>query len=53
MADVVCPRCNAKGTVVVKQSRTEKGKDLKYYECSKCKSIWTNSTDIPQLSVEG
>jgi DNA-directed RNA polymerase subunit M/transcription elongation factor TFIIS len=53
MADVLCPRCNAKGTVVVKQSRDEKGRDLKYYECAKCKSIWTNSSDITSLPVEG
>ncbi len=51
MADVLCPRCNAKGAVVVKQSRTDKGKDLKYYECGKCKSVWTNTSDIAALPV--
>ena len=52
MADVVCPKCNAKGSVKVKQSRSEKGKDLKFYDCAKCKSVWTNSSDIASLPVE-
>jgi transposase-like protein len=52
MADVLCPRCNAKGTVVVKQSKTDKGKELKYFQCTKCRSLWTNSSDIPNLKVE-
>lgn len=52
MSDTLCPKCNAKGTVTVKQSRTDKGKDLKYYECGKCRSLWTNSIDIAALPVE-
>lgn len=53
MSDTLCPRCNAKGTVVIKKSKTEKGKDIKYYECQKCHSLWTNSHDIGALPVEG
>ena len=52
MADVNCPKCNAKGNVVVKQSRNEKGKDLKFYECKKCRSLWTNTIDVANLPVE-
>jgi RecJ-like exonuclease len=52
MADVLCPKCNAKGTVTVKQSKTDKGLEVKYFECSKCHSLWTNSSDIPKMSVE-
>jgi DNA-directed RNA polymerase subunit M/transcription elongation factor TFIIS len=52
MSDTLCPKCNAKGAVTVKQSRTDKGKDLKYYECGKCRSLWTNSIDIAPLPVE-
>ena len=52
MADVLCPRCAAKGGVVVKKSKTDKGKELKYYECSKCHSIWTNNVDIANQPVE-
>jgi DNA-directed RNA polymerase subunit M/transcription elongation factor TFIIS len=52
MSDTLCPKCNAKGTVTVKQSRSDKGVDLKYYECSTCKSLWTNSIDILPLPVE-
>lgn len=52
MADVVCPRCNAKGTVVVKKSRNDKGREVKYYECGKCHSLWTNNNDIANLPVE-
>ncbi|MBL0057948.1 MAG: hypothetical protein IPP35_02250 [Elusimicrobia bacterium] len=52
MSDTLCPKCNVKGTVHVKQSRTDAGKDLKYFECSSCKSLWTNSTDISSLPVE-
>lgn len=52
MSDTLCPKCNAKGPVVVKISRTDKNVDLKYFECSVCKSLWTNSTDIAPLSVE-
>jgi ssDNA-binding Zn-finger/Zn-ribbon topoisomerase 1 len=52
MADVLCPKCNAKGNVKVRQAKADGGKDLKYYECGKCASIWTNSSDIPNLPVE-
>ena len=52
MADVLCPKCNAKGSVVVKQSKTDKAKELKYYECSKCHSLWTNSIDIAKQPVD-
>ncbi|MBI4397312.1 MAG: hypothetical protein HY548_09465 [Elusimicrobia bacterium] len=52
MTDVLCPKCNAKGTVVVKQGRAEKGAELKYFECTKCKSLWTNLNDIVNLPVE-
>jgi DNA-directed RNA polymerase subunit M/transcription elongation factor TFIIS len=52
MSDTLCPKCNAKGHVVVKQSRTDKNVDLKYFECSACQSLWTNSSDIGLLSVE-
>jgi hypothetical protein len=52
MADVLCPKCNAKGTVSVKQSKTDKGREIKYFECSKCRSLWTNSIDIAKLPVE-
>ncbi|HRY29992.1 MAG TPA: hypothetical protein P5079_08165 [Elusimicrobiota bacterium] len=53
MADVLCPKCNEKGNVVVKKSRTDKGDEMKYFECKKCRSLWTNSADIPNLPVEG
>ncbi len=52
MSETLCPKCNAKGAVSVKKSRTDKGKDLKYYECGKCKSLWTNSVDVVNLAVE-
>jgi RecJ-like exonuclease len=52
MADVICPKCRTKGTVKVRQSRTEKGKDLKYYECTTCESLWTNTIEIADLSVD-
>jgi Zn-finger nucleic acid-binding protein len=52
MADVLCPKCNATGAVKVKQSKKDKGADWKYYECSKCRSVWTNSADISKLPVE-
>jgi Zn-finger nucleic acid-binding protein len=53
MSDTLCPKCNAKGAVVVKQSRNEKGGDIKYFECGKCRSLWTNSGEIASLPVEG
>ena len=54
MADnVLCPRCNAKGGVAVKRAKNEKGQDIKYFECTKCKSLWTNSADIDKLAAEG
>ena len=52
MSDTLCPKCNAKGSVVVKKSRSDKGVDVKYFECSACKSLWTNSIDIVPLAVE-
>ena len=53
MSETLCPKCNAKGSVKVKMARTEKGQDLKYFECGSCRSLWTNSIDIASLSVEG
>lgn len=52
MSDTLCPKCNAKGSVVVKNSRSEKGQDIKYFECNSCHSLWTNSIDIASLPVE-
>jgi DNA-directed RNA polymerase subunit M/transcription elongation factor TFIIS len=52
MSNTLCPKCNAKGTVAVKQSRSDKGADLKYYECAVCGILWTNSIDIVSLPVE-
>ncbi len=51
MADVLCPKCNAKGTVTVKESKKDNGSPHKYYECQKCKSVWTNTVDIAKFSV--
>jgi transposase-like protein len=51
MAEPVCPKCTVPQTVQVKKSRTEKGKEIKYFECSKCQSLWTNSIDIASLPV--
>jgi DNA-directed RNA polymerase subunit M/transcription elongation factor TFIIS len=52
MSDTPCPKCNAKGNVKVKQSRSDKGRDVKYYECGACHTLWTNSIDIAALPVE-
>jgi RecJ-like exonuclease len=51
MPDITCPKCSSKGQVVVKQSRQEKGGDLKYFECAKCHSIWTNTIDIANMPI--
>ena len=52
MSDTLCPKCNAKGHVAVKLSRTDKNVDLKFFECPSCKSLWTNSIEIVPLPVE-
>lgn len=52
MSNTLCPKCNTKGSVTVKQSRADKGADLKYFECGPCGILWTNSIDIVSLPVE-
>jgi uncharacterized Zn finger protein len=52
MSNTPCPKCSAKGSVAVKQSRSDKGVDLKYYECPSCGILWTNSIDIASLPVD-
>lgn len=53
MPEILCPKCNAKGPVAVKQAKSDKGRDVKFYECPKCRSVWTNSADIASLPVQG
>lgn len=52
MAEPLCPKCGVPQNVQVKQSRTEKGKDIKYFECAKCHALWTNSIDIAPLPLK-
>jgi Zn-finger nucleic acid-binding protein len=52
MSDTLCPKCNAKGAVKVKSAKSDKGQDIKYYECGQCRSLWTNSNEIASLAVE-
>lgn len=52
MTEVLCPRCNVKKAVAVREAKSDKGVLLKYFECPACRSLWSNSQDIKELPVD-